>query len=149
VVAKTKFDISAGGVVYTMESGKVMVCVIKTSPQGYWQLPKGLVDKGESLEEAAVREVREETGLEGKLEGLIDKIEYWFWLEEEGKKVRHHKMVYFYLMKYVKGSPQDHDQEVDEARWFSCEEALGKVSFKSEKEIVQKARMMLHERQTL
>lgn len=143
---RTKFDISAGGVIYEVKDGDVLVCLIKTPHKDYWQLPKGLVDKNESLEETAVREVREETGLDGILEGRIDKIDYWFWLKEGGEKVRHHKIVYFYLIKYRFGSTKDHDQEVVEACWFPFDKALDKISFKSEKEIIQKAWKMLGKR---
>lgn len=136
---KTKFDISSGGVIYWFRDGDVRVCLIKTPPKGNWQLPKGLVDKNESLEETAVREVKEETGLDGITEGRIDKIDYWFWLKEGDKKVRHHKIVYFYLIKYSSGSTNDHDQEVEEACWFPIKEALERITFKSEKEVIQKA----------
>jgi len=143
---KTKFDVSAGGVIYRVKNGEVMVCLIKTPPKGHWQLPKGLVDENESLKEAAVREVKEETGLDGISEGRIDKIDYWFWLKEGGEKVRHHKIVYFYLVKYKGGSTKDHDQEVEEACWFSFDKALDEISFKSEREIIQKAGKMLEKK---
>ena len=143
---KTKFDVSAGGVIYRVKDGEVMVCLIKTPAKGHWQLPKGLVDRNESLEEAAVREVKEETGLDGISEVRIDKIDYWFWLKEGGEKVRHHKIVYFYLVKYKGGSTKDHDQEVEEACWFSFDKALDEISFKSEREIIQKAGRMLEKK---
>jgi len=143
---KTVFNLSAGGVIYQIKDGRVMICLIKTLPKGHWQLPKGLVDKNESLEEAALREVREETGLDGISEGKIDKIDYWFWLKEGDKKVRHHKIVYFYLIKYISGFTKDHDQEVAEACWFLFDKALDMISFKSEREIIQKAEKMLKEK---
>ena len=86
-----------------MSEGSVMVCLIKTLPENYWQLPKGMVENKESLEATALREVKEETGLEGVSEGLIDSIEYWFWLQEGDEKQRHHKVVYFYLIKCTGG----------------------------------------------
>lgn len=137
--AKSIFQISAGGVIYRPAGDMTMVCLIKTPPQGDWQLPKGLVEENESLEATAVREVREETGLEGCSEGLIDTIDYWFWLQEAGEKKRHHKVVYFYLIKYAGGHTDNHDHEVEEARWLPADEAVQRLSFASEKRVMQKA----------
>ena len=135
---KTVFEISAGGVIFKKENNDISVAIIRVGNR--YALPKGLVEKGESLEHTAVREVKEETGLEGKLLGLIDKIDYWFfWKNEKGEKVRHHKKVYFYLLEFVKGSTEKHDFEVDEVLWLSPGEALEKLSYKSEKEILKKA----------
>ena len=146
--AKTVFEISAGGVIYRLADGIIMVCLIKTPPQGHWQLPKGMVERNESLEAAALREVKEETGLEGRSEGLIDKIEYWFWLQEGAEKKRHHKVVYFYLMKYTGGHTDMHDDEVEEACWLDSKEAVQRLSFASEKKIVDKALEMMKVRKS-
>lgn len=137
--AKTLFEISAGGVIYRPVDDGIMICLIRTPPTGQWRLPKGLVERTESLEEAALREVREETGLEGRSEGLIDTIEYWFWLQEDGGRERHHKVVYFYLIQCTGGSTDNHDHEVDEARWMPSDEAIGRLAFVSEQKIVGKA----------
>lgn len=141
--AEIRYDVSAGGVIYRMLDGTSMVCLIKTPPDGHWQLPKGLVEEDESLETAALREVREETGLEGLSEGLIDTIEYWFWLQEGGRRERHHKVVHFYLIRYRSGLTDNHDQEVEEACWLTSDEALDRLTFPSEKKIMQKARDMI------
>jgi len=102
-------------------------------------LPKGLIEKGESPEQAAVREVREETGLEVQPQGLIDKIDYWFvWPDDSGQKVRHHKIVYFYLMVCTGGDPSRHDFEVDEVLWLPAGEALARLSYKTERAVLQK-----------
>jgi 8-oxo-dGTP pyrophosphatase MutT (NUDIX family) len=116
-----------------------MVCLIRTPPPGQWRLPKGLVEEKESLEDTAVREVMEETGLEGAAEGFIDTIEYWFWPQEGGEKKRHHKVVYFYLIKCTGGHTDRHDDEVEEACWLDAQEAVQRLSFASEKKIVEKA----------
>jgi len=141
--AKTQFDVSAGGVIYRPEPNEVMVCLIKTPPHGDWQLPKGLIDENESFEEAALREVKEETGLEGILEAPIDTIEYWFWFQEGKENVRHHKTVYFFLLKYITGVTEDHDDEVQEAVWMPLAKALNTLSFDGERAVLRKAEQML------
>jgi 8-oxo-dGTP pyrophosphatase MutT (NUDIX family) len=141
--SNTQFDVSAGGVIYRTENNEVMVCLIKTPPNGDWQLPKGLVDDNESFEQTALREVKEETGLEGTLEGRIDSIDYWFWQEEGDEKIRHHKTVYFFLLKYITGVTEDHDDEVQEAVWMPLTKALSTLSFDGERAILRKAEEML------
>jgi 8-oxo-dGTP pyrophosphatase MutT (NUDIX family) len=108
-----------------------------------WQMPKGVVDKGESTEDAAVREVREEAGIDSELVERIDKVEYWYFWNEDGQRIRYHKYVYFYLLRYKSGDVRDHDQEVNEARWFDTDEAIEVLAFKSEKKIVEKAKELL------
>jgi len=143
---KTKFEISAGGVVYKSEKGEIRVVLI--NPRGeIWCLPKGLVEKGESLEEAARREVREETGVKGTIVEKIDKKDIWFFWEEEGKKVRHHKIIYFFLLKYQEGKTENHDKEVKDARWIEIEEAIRLASYRNEKEILTKAYEIIKKRE--
>lgn len=125
---------------YKPSGSSFEVCLIATRNKTRWQLPKGLVEKGEPLDVAAQREAREETGLEGEVVERLDKIDYWFAWKEEGKPVRHHKIVYFYLIRCTGGDTSGHDHEVDEARWFPIEEAIERMSFRNEREIVEKAR---------
>jgi 8-oxo-dGTP pyrophosphatase MutT (NUDIX family) len=141
--ARTVYQISAGGVIYRLVDDLTMVCLIRTPPQGQWRLPKGLVEEKESLEDTAVREVQEETGLEGSSEGLIGTTEYWFWLQENTGRTRYHKLVYFYLIKYTGGHTDNHDHEVEEARWFPWDKAMQQLSFASEKKIVENALKMI------
>ena len=145
---KVKFEISAGGVIYRAAADpSLAVCLISTQGGRRWQLPKGLVEKGEPLADAAAREVREETGLEGDVEERLDKIDYWFaWKGADGRAVRHHKLVYFFLIRYRGGDTSLHDHEVDEARWFPISEAIEKVAFANERRVLQKARRVLDER---
>lgn len=143
--SKTKFEISAGGVIYREENGKFYVALIAVKGGKVWALPKGLVEKGEPLEEAALREVREETGLQGEIVEKLGKIDYWFFWKEDGERIRHHKIVYFYLMRYLRGDTKNHDFEVDEVRWFPIEEAIEIATYKDEKKILEKAYERLKE----
>ena len=114
----TRFQLSAGGVVCRRDStGRLEVVLIATE-DGRWGLPKGLVEKGEPLEETARREVREETGLEAEVVERLSPIEYWYWWDEDGEKVRYHKKVYFFLMTCRGGDVTQHDFEVTDVRWF-------------------------------
>lgn len=134
---------SAGGVAVRTGNGPNEIAVIRTTEEGRWQLPKGIVDPGESPEQAALREVREEAGIVCEMVEAIDTIEYWFVAGYDGPKKRYHKKVSFYLMKYVSGDVADHDHEVTEARWVSFDDAISMLSFQNEKAVVEKSRKMV------
>jgi 8-oxo-dGTP pyrophosphatase MutT (NUDIX family) len=139
----TKIQVSSGGVAFRQVGERVEIALISVGPQGRWQLPKGLVDQGEDPETAALREVREEAGIQTELLGPIDQIEYWYVTKEAGEPVRFHKFVHFYLLRYRSGNPADHDWEVNESRWVEIGEAEGLLAFESEKKILAKAREMI------
>ena len=139
----TEQQVSAGGVVYRKKNETVEVAIIKVGPIIRWQLPKGIVDEGETPEEAAIREVREETGLVAKVEAPLETIEYWYVSGGKTGRVRYHKFVHFYLMKYRSGKTDDHDHEVLEARWAPINDAHRVLSFDSERKLVEKAREMI------
>jgi 8-oxo-dGTP pyrophosphatase MutT (NUDIX family) len=135
----TRNEVSAGGVIYRREGDRTEVCLISTQGGKAWQLPKGLIEDGEPAEEAARREVEEETGLLGELERPLDRIEYWYsW---EGTRI--HKLVYFFLFAYTDGSTEDHDDEVDDARWFPLEQAPETLSFENERRVMRQAAEIL------
>jgi 8-oxo-dGTP pyrophosphatase MutT (NUDIX family) len=135
-----KEQVSAGGVVFRGKKGSVDVVIVSVGGQNRWQLPKGLVEAGEKPEITAVREAREEGGVLSEVVQLIETIEYWYAGLDNGIKVRFHKRVHFYLLRYVSGDTKDHDWEVNEARWVPIEEATGQLAFDNEKRVMQSAR---------
>lgn len=138
-------EFSAGGVVFKKDplksSGqeKIYVVIFKPEARDTWQLPKGWIDTGETSQDAAIREVREETGVDGEILEKIDTIKFFFnW---QGQKI--FKTVTFYLMKYISGNVSDHDWEVEKAQWVEINEAIERLTFKSEKEIIKKAKELI------
>ena len=139
----TKTQVSAGGVVFRRRGRRAEVALISVGEKNRWQLPKGLIGLNESPDVAALREAREETGLDAELVGEIDRIEYWYVSSERGARVRYHKFVHFYLMRYTSGDTADHDHEVNEARWIEIGEAARMLAFKGERAVVERARGMI------
>lgn len=139
----TMDQISSGGVAFRWKDSQPEIAIVSIKPKLRWQLPKGIVDPGESPQVTAVREVKEEAGVETDLIRLIETIEYWYRSVKNGKPVRYHKYVHFYLLEYRRGDVSNHDHEVEEARWVSFDEALEMLDFKSEREVVEKARQLI------
>jgi 8-oxo-dGTP pyrophosphatase MutT (NUDIX family) len=140
----THTQVSAGGVAFRFTKDQIEVALIAPAGEKQrWQLPKGLVGRDELPEAAALREVREEAGLETELVEPLDTIEYWYYSGGQGKRVRFHKFVHFYLLRYTAGSVEEHDQEVKEARWVEIGQAQAMLSFSSEKKVVKQAQEKL------
>ncbi len=126
---------SAGGVVYRTTNGDTDFVLCGLKEPLLWGLPKGTPDDGETVEETALREVREETGLKVELEDDLGEIEYWF----SRPGVRIHKRVQFYLMSAIGGSMEEHDPEFDRVAWFSAEDTLKNMTHLTEAAVVKKA----------
>lgn len=129
---------SAGGVLLRPgPKGAEVLLAARRTRRGevVWGLPKGLVEKGESFEEAAIREVREETGFEGAIVASLGNVSYWFvW---EGTRIN--KTVHFFLMEATGGDAAFRDMEMEDVDWFPLATAAGSVAFTSEREIIRKA----------
>jgi 8-oxo-dGTP pyrophosphatase MutT (NUDIX family) len=135
---KTLTAVSAGGVIVD-DDGKV-VLTARRSFKGelQWGLPKGLVEKGETTEQAAQREAHEETGLEVELTQGLPTIDYWYVQPARGSSpaTRVHKFVHYFLMRATGGDPSQHDAETEEVAFLPAAEAVERASFASEKEVI-------------
>jgi 8-oxo-dGTP pyrophosphatase MutT (NUDIX family) len=145
---KTERQVSAGGIAFRPADGGVEVALISVGDPPRWQLPKGLVDPGETPEQAAVRETREEAGVETRVLGPLEVIDYWYVAKHTEEPVRYHKFVHLFLLEYQGGDVRDHDHEVNEARWFPLAEAVTRLAFPSERKAMEKARALIEAART-
>jgi 8-oxo-dGTP pyrophosphatase MutT (NUDIX family) len=127
---------SAGGVVVRGEQVVVIVPTRRASDGSrVLALPKGHIDPGENALQAATREVREETGIVGEPITELGETRYWY--RRDGQTIP--KSVCFFLFSYVEGSTDDHDDEVEEARWIALQDAQSELSHTAEREMVARA----------
>jgi 8-oxo-dGTP pyrophosphatase MutT (NUDIX family) len=130
-----KREFSAGGVVVRRFRGRPFLCAVRVKGGEVLALPKGHPDGGESMIDAARREVREETGLMAEPVEKLGDVRYWY--ARGGDKVL--KVVSFFLFRYRSGTVRDHDHEVDGAEWVPLEEAPDRLAYKGEKEMAEAA----------
>ena len=135
---RTTTATSAGGIVVRYE-GNVPHLVVGSRRRDRdivtWTLPKGTPNPGETREETAVREVREETGLDVRITGPLDSIEYFF--VQRGLKI--HKTVHYFLMEATGGDLGRHDHEFESVRWLPFDDALRTLTFETERALVERA----------
>jgi 8-oxo-dGTP pyrophosphatase MutT (NUDIX family) len=131
-------EVSAGGVVYRRERGGVEIALAARRTRGgelVWGLPKGQIESGESAAEAAVREVREETGLESEVEASLGDTRYFYvW---DGARIR--KVVHMFLLRAIGGDVSAHDDEMEDVRWFPAAEAVRRAAYRGERDVLQRA----------
>ncbi len=132
---RTVNDVSSGGVITRVLDGAVDLVLVGRARPERWSIPKGTPIPGETLEQTALREVREETGLHVRILEPLGEITYWF----SARGVRHHKTVHFFLLEAVGGNIEDHDWENDFVAWLPEDEALRRMTFASEVAIVKRA----------
>lgn len=132
---RIKYEVSAGGLVLrASETGLEALLIGRGAPR-MWSLPKGHLEARESNEQAAIREVREETGCWGEILMRLNEISYWFYTG----KAKHKKTVTFFFMRYLSGQTSNHDAEVDEAAWFEIGAARRALKYVNEKRLVDLA----------
>jgi 8-oxo-dGTP pyrophosphatase MutT (NUDIX family) len=139
---RTSTATSAGGIVVRYESGQPSLVVGSRRRERdgrTWTLPKGTPHAGESREETAIREVEEETGLQVRITGPLDSIEYWF--VQSGTRI--HKTVHYFLMEPAGGDLAGHDHEFEEVRWIPFTEAATMLTFETERALVARAAELL------
>ena len=135
-----RFEFSAGGVVIKKETKKIFILVAQHSQHHGWVFPKGIIDKGEKKEETALREVKEETGIIGKITGPLQPVTYWYNLD--GEKIK--KTVYYFLMEFVGGDTNDHDYEMEHVEWIPKEEVPERLTYKSDKIVWEEAEKLIN-----
>ncbi|MCE5290745.1 MAG: NUDIX hydrolase [Nocardiaceae bacterium] len=142
---RTVRETSAGGLVISGLDGPrefLRAALIgRTDRRGrlLWSLPKGHIEQGESAEETAMREVREETGISGSVLASLGSIEYWF--VTEGRRI--HKTVHHYLMRALGGELSDSDVEVTEVAWVPLSELESKLAYADERKLAELAGQLI------
>lgn len=128
--------IAAGGVVFREGEEGIEIVLVSRRSSGLFALPKGKVDPGEQVEQTAVREVREESGLEAEILEELGEVRYWF-ADENRERVD--KVVYFFLMRSTGGDMADHDHEFDDVGWYHLAEAERLLTHKNQLHILHRA----------
>ncbi len=135
---ETKWEFSAGGVVYRRnDEGKLEILLIRVKNR--WSFPKGNIEKGEPKDQAALREVKEETGVDAEIIEYLGEVDYWYSMG----LTRIHKFVYYYLMKYTGGDIVPQKEEIDEAKFVPFEEVENLLTYPTDKEIFERAKRVL------
>jgi 8-oxo-dGTP pyrophosphatase MutT (NUDIX family) len=136
---ESRSEVSAGGVVYRRENDDAidLALAARRTRRGQlaWGLAKGAIELGESDEQATVREVLEETGLEAEVEADLGDIRYFYVWES----VRVRKRVHFFLMRATGGDVANHDTEMEDVRWFPLATAIKRAAYKGEREVIERA----------
>jgi ADP-ribose pyrophosphatase YjhB (NUDIX family) len=132
---RTVDAVSAGGIVVRTVEGRIQVALVGDTQRDAWYLPKGGLSAGETIEQAAMREAREETGLDVRMIRPVRAIEYWFF----ARGARVHKKVHYFLMEATGGDFARRDHENDRAGWFELESALETMTYRNESDVVREA----------
>ena len=135
-------ETSAGGLVIERETMRAVI-IGRRNNRGrlLWSLPKGHLEEGETPQQAALREVREETGLVGEIMGELGVIDFWF----QQEKFSIHKTVHHYLIFAREGVLTAQVEEVDEIAWVAIDQVAKRLTHQDEKQLIVKARALLSE----
>jgi 8-oxo-dGTP pyrophosphatase MutT (NUDIX family) len=135
--------VSAGGVLFRKRDSEIEVCLISKRDRNVWALPRGRVEEGETPDQTAVREVREETGFQAKVLRKIDEISFHFYSKTDDRLI--YRTVHFFLMPLENSEQGIVDSEVGRVEWFPIEQAIRVLKYENEKEILRKARNLLRD----
>ena len=139
-MATTSTEFSAGGVVVRGEECVVIVPTRRAADGSkVLALPKGHPEAGESAADAALREVREEAGVESRLVDKLGDVRYWY--TRSGNRIA--KVVSFFLLEYLSGEVSEHDREVEDARWLALEDAARQLTYAGERDMAKRALLRL------
>ncbi|MCX2713561.1 NUDIX hydrolase [Mycolicibacterium sp. J2] len=147
---RTVHETSAGGLVIDGIDGpkesQVAALIGRIDRRGrmLWSLPKGHIEMGETAEQTAIREVAEETGIQGSVLAALGSIDYWF--VTEGRRV--HKTVHHYLMRFLGGELSDDDVEVTEVAWVPLEDLPARLAYADERRLAEVAGELIDKLQT-
>ena len=137
-----KIEFSAGGIVYKKKANKLYVLVCQHSQHHGWVFPKGLIGdhvENEEKEETAIREVLEETGVQGRITKPLTLIDYWYIFENEKIK----KTVYYYLMTVISEDILNHDKEMENVEWLGAKNINNRLTYLSEKKVWKEAQKII------
>jgi 8-oxo-dGTP pyrophosphatase MutT (NUDIX family) len=144
---RTLREFSAGGLIWRRShpGAKAEVVLVKPAGKETWVLPKGGLESKETVEQAAMRECEEETGLRVSIDRPLGQVAYFYARRESpnGPLYRIFKRVSFFLMHHQGGDPTKHDDEIQDVRWFGIDDAMRKASHRNERELIVKAASLL------
>ncbi|WP_231992023.1 NUDIX hydrolase [Mycobacterium sp. ACS4331] len=147
---RTVHETSAGGLVIDgidgprEEQTAALIGRIDRRGRMLWSLPKGHIEQGETAEQTAIREVAEETGIQGTVLAALGSIDYWF--VTEGRRV--HKTVHHYLLRFSGGELSDEDVEVAEVAWVPLQELPSRLAYADERRLAEVAGELINKLQT-
>ncbi len=134
-----KQELSSGGLVFKKQQNQWQVLLVKHAATDYWGFPKGLVGDSkpnESLETAALREVQEEGGVKAKIITALPQPSR-YQTSWRGQSIA--KTVYYFVMKFISGDPNNHDEEISEAGWFTIPKALLTLTYANDQQLLKQA----------
>ena len=135
-------EFSAGGIVFKKEGGKILILISQHSGHHGWVFPKGHVGdtiQGETAKEAALREVKEETGIDGTILQPLSLVDYWYVLKGE----KRHKTVQYFLMEYKSGKIEDHGWEMEQVAWLPTDQIKDRLTYDGDKKVWEEAEKLL------
>lgn len=137
-----KFEFSAGGVVYRKEGGDLFILLAQHSQHHGWVFPKGIIGdtkENEGKEETAIREVKEETGIDARILEELRPVVYWYSFQGEKRK----KTVYYFVMEHMGGNIEERDDEMEAVEWLPFDKVADRLTYPSDKKVWQEARQII------